>query len=219
MATEIKIFMAKDKDNGDIVNASSVQRGNDCNCICIGCGEPLQARQGNRNRHHFSHINNTNCSPETVLHIIAKQVFMNNNKLLLPEDKGWFHYTKVKEECLVGNQKPDIIVKGPEGTLHIEIAVTHFIDDTKLAKITLARYNTVEIDLSHLEYQTDINELQKILIERNEEKYIVYWKGYTSKIHKNNREDDWKITLIVAAAIAGTIWLFVRIRKMLKRKR
>lgn len=137
---------------------------------------------------------------------------------MLPDDKGWFHYTEVKEECFFGDQRPDIVVKGPAGTLHIEIAVTHFIDETKLAKIILARYNTLEIDLSGLDYHTGIEDLEKILIEETYEKDLVFWNNSPGFIPVTKQEYDWKDWAIFAGIIIGALWLLNCIGKWLRKK-
>jgi hypothetical protein len=92
------IFMAIHKPTGKIVTINEVTNGNACDCKCINCCLALQARQGEARRHHFKHISGTECSLETILHKLAKQIFKEHSYTILPEGKGRFDYTTVEEE-------------------------------------------------------------------------------------------------------------------------
>jgi hypothetical protein len=215
LPTDLKIFLACDRSTGEIKNATQVPNGKDCNCDCIHCGQPLQSRQGEHNRHHFSHISSANCSPETILHELAKKILLEHNKVMLPENKGWFEYTQVRDEVILGNQKPDIVVVGVAGRLHIEVAVTSFIDDTKLAKIELGRYNTMEIDLSHLAYDTSYDQLKKVIIDEIENKELIFWKDPELPKHNDDKTAGWVIGILL---FIGAFWGIRKFRKWLKRK-
>ncbi|MYB77653.1 MAG: hypothetical protein F4X83_11300 [Chloroflexi bacterium] len=54
MTTKLLIPFAKNAE-GKLVTAREVERGLDCNCTCISCGEPLLARHGKEKVWHFSH--------------------------------------------------------------------------------------------------------------------------------------------------------------------
>ena len=58
-----------------MVNVDSVPNGKACGCFCTYCGEPLQAKQGAKRKHHFSHLSGTQCEPayESMLHLLAKE--------------------------------------------------------------------------------------------------------------------------------------------------
>jgi hypothetical protein len=60
---------------GKLVHVDSVPNGKACECFCTFCGEPLQAKQGAKRRHHFSHISGTECEAayESMLHLLAKE--------------------------------------------------------------------------------------------------------------------------------------------------
>ncbi len=60
--------------DGKLVHVSSVERGLKCNAVCPVCKTKAIARKGAKIRHHFAHYPGTNCSAETVLHFIAKQL-------------------------------------------------------------------------------------------------------------------------------------------------
>lgn len=60
---------------GNLVHIDSVANGKDCGCFCTYCGEPLQAKQGAKRKHHFSHLSGTECEAayESMLHLLAKE--------------------------------------------------------------------------------------------------------------------------------------------------
>ena len=69
---------------GKLVHVDSVPNGKACGCFCTYCGEPLQAKQGEKRKHHFSHLSGTECKGgvESMLHLLAKEkiqeAFYNN---------------------------------------------------------------------------------------------------------------------------------------------
>lgn len=60
--------------DGRLVHVSTVQRGLKCDAVCPVCKTAVVARKGEKTRHHFAHYPGANCSTETVLHTIAKQL-------------------------------------------------------------------------------------------------------------------------------------------------
>jgi competence CoiA-like predicted nuclease len=75
--------------NGDVVSIDHVANGLDCNCICIECSGQLKAKQGSKNRWHFSHHKDneaTNCqwSGESEIHMKVKEYLERHKKLTVP---------------------------------------------------------------------------------------------------------------------------------------
>lgn len=143
-----------------LVNISQVKRGLQCQCFCFECGEPVIARKGEKNEHHFAHTSNKDScfiSPETVLHKFAKQVISENKTLTLPafpdgdnqEPKNW-HFSRVIQEQAIGSIRPDLVTSAGDDIMFIEIAVTSFVDSDKLALIKQLGIHTIEIDLRDL---------------------------------------------------------------------
>ena len=64
-------FAEKD---GRLVHVSAVERGLKCAAVCPVCRTAVVARKGDKTRHHFAHYPGANCSAETALHFIAKQL-------------------------------------------------------------------------------------------------------------------------------------------------
>ena len=61
--------------NGELVHASQAERGLACGCICIGCGDRLIAKRGQKTRPHFAHYTGArHCDGESLLHRLGKQL-------------------------------------------------------------------------------------------------------------------------------------------------
>lgn len=61
--------------NGKLVHVDDVPKGKACGCFCPNCKERLLARQGEKRKHHFSHLSGTECEHayESMLHLLAKE--------------------------------------------------------------------------------------------------------------------------------------------------
>ena len=147
-------------DLDQLVNIKQVERGLACNCYCFECGEPVVARKGEKNEHHFAHSNNKescHINPEGILHKFAKQVIMEKKCVVLPpipetdetEAKNWQFSSLVAEQA-VGSIRPDLVANTDNEMLFIEVAVTSFVDTDKLNFIKQLNIKTVEIDLREL---------------------------------------------------------------------
>ena len=143
-----------------IVNVKQVERGLACMCFCFECAEPVVARKGEKNEHHFAHLSNKeSCTihPESILHKFAKQVIMEKKCVALPplpetdetEAKNWQFSSLVAEQA-VGSIRPDLLASIDNEMLFIEVAVTSFVDTHKLNFIKQLNIKTIEIDLREL---------------------------------------------------------------------
>lgn len=162
----------------DLLHISLVKNGKKCGCKCPACGEDLIARNkgtkinkyGQLRLRTFAHFDPKKvCSLyfETTLHYLAKNIFSENSKILLPEIKATikhynsdnfeqitvmpsknYTYNKVNLEQTINNIKPDVTIQLGYTKLFIEIKVTHGIDEIKLAKIKSLNLSVIEIDLS-----------------------------------------------------------------------
>lgn len=151
--------VALDKTN-KLISIEQAERGLACDCFCFECGEPVVAKKGEKNEHHFAHISNKescNINPESILHKFAKQVIMEEKGLTLPalpnsedtEAKLW-QFSQITPEVRFGNIQPDLMVMVDNESYFIEIAVTSFVDEVKLERIKIIGTPTIELDLREL---------------------------------------------------------------------
>lgn len=175
--------------NNKIVEIFEVERGLKCNCVCLCCGSKLIAKKGTGKIYHFAHYKSEECNSalQTAIHLAAKEVLAKNRKICIPEvfstegfDKQLLHKSRVItfDEVLLekrfGNIVPDILVKKNGVPLFIEIAVTHFVNKEKKAKIKEMGISTIEINLSKINRLISFSELENILINEVENKKWLY---------------------------------------------
>jgi competence CoiA-like predicted nuclease len=179
-----------------LYTASQVQRGNACDCVCPGCRDPLQARQGTVRRHYFAHTHaelaRASCS-ESALHRYAKQIILEAKKIGIPEhiktisgkakDGMEFYqevtspvlelaFTEGNEEKAALGYRPDItvILSGGE-TLFLEIMVTHAVGEDKASQFE--GHNLLEIDLSSLDpTEVSENELDLAILHNSQRAWL-----------------------------------------------
>jgi competence CoiA-like predicted nuclease len=72
---------------GRMVSPVEVESGLECRCTCVGCGARLIAKKGAKLAWHFAHhvVLAAQSCVETAIHAAAKQVFLENNWLQVPE--------------------------------------------------------------------------------------------------------------------------------------
>lgn len=174
-----------------LVTIQDAFRGLACACSCIACGEALIARKGEHNEHHFAHYSNKeSCyvGRETLLHLFGKQVIRESMGLQMPflpdhppkfgDLSSWWDFEQVEEEPWLDCFRPDLVATLRDGQrVLIEIAVTSFIDETKLAKIKAADLWALEIDLSYFlngEIGIPSEELRQLIVHCAERKCWVY---------------------------------------------
>lgn len=143
-----------------IVHINQVERGLACMCLCFECGESVVARKGDKNEHHFSHVSNKeSCtiSSESILHKFAKQVIIDEYAISLPalpdnenQDAQVWLFDQITAEQSMGRIRPDLVATINNEMIFIEVAVTSFINEDKLALIKQLGIKTVEIDLRDL---------------------------------------------------------------------
>lgn len=156
---------------GVLIHIDEAANGLACGCSCPSCGERMVAKQGSQTVHHFAHEGGSDCKGglQTALHLAAKAILAREKRMRLPaltvvekakDASGRKHeasrsiaaksvaFDEVMEETRFGSVIPDILAKAGDRTLLIEVAVHHFVDGAKLAKLRDAGVACVEIDLS-----------------------------------------------------------------------
>jgi len=157
--------------DGKLLFIAEVPRGLACDCVCVSCGGRLVAKKGFERRHHFAHRENTICrgAPESVLHLLSKEILAELDALLVPS----YEFTKkrtTKAGRLVHHQitvarggcvrvdsvtvedaqdgfVPDIIIKSNSKRLIVEVAVSNKVTRAKLRRMRKRNLPAIEIRL------------------------------------------------------------------------
>ena len=173
--------------DGKCVHVSQVERGASCGCVCPKCNKPLIARKGPDRRHHFAHHPDSNgqCTIESVLHILAKNIIKDAGEIYIPDVEINLYrrgvikrpcgkivrFDKVKEEENIGRITPDIVGYHKDSRLLIEIYVTHKSDQAKLDELKSRDLSAIEIDLSGLDYDTNEEEFENLVLYNRSNRY------------------------------------------------
>lgn len=158
----------------ELVHIDSVLKGGACKCKCPHCDNWLDAKNGgNIREHHFAHSHGSVCEGayETTLHLLAKQVLLEEKAIMLPhsEDRsfptGLVSLTEMEQEKWDKqfNFKPDLEGILPDGRrLLIEIYVSHKVQSKKYETIVANNLLCLEIDLNWVEL--DKNAIKNYLL-------------------------------------------------------
>ena len=143
--------------DGVLTHISDVESGLKCGCLCAGCKGELIAKKGEIKVHHFAHVN-AECAHayESMVHYICKNAFKYFTRFKTPRyahgltRKDYLMsispYVPAKTinlslfEIAIEYKYKDIVadvalLHEQRPMLFIEVANTHLIDDSKLAKI------------------------------------------------------------------------------------
>lgn len=200
--------------NDRVVHVSEVESGLNCDCVCPHCKTSLVAKKGDKKQHHFAHYDGENCSgaSESALHKLAKQVIFDTKKLtvpllLLPSSDSLANNLDLKDltfssqllsfdivelEVDSGNYRPDVLAAVNGELLEIEILVTHEVDATKALLAREAAKKMIEIDLSELAYDTDIETLRNEVLYQAKRRWISNSEieGAIRAIGPNNKNQE-----------------------------
>jgi hypothetical protein len=163
-----------------ISEIKQTERGERCDCVCPVCKGKLLAKLGEIRQPHFAHKPNCKCdyshAQQTSLHILAKEIIQENNRILVPgiaftrnEIIGDYFddpvateieidcpniipktvlYSSVELEKQIGETIADAVIMTNNSPCIVEIAVTHFVDKEKRKKLEVNHLPAFEIDLS-----------------------------------------------------------------------
>lgn len=148
-----------------ITHISEAERGLNCNCSCVVCGERMMAKKGGEREHHFAHESNKIAcvvNHETLLHQFAKRVIQEAGGLVVPPSTNyrldslitisktspsWLMLERIEEEKWLDNIRPDLIGYSGDTPILIEVAYSSFVDTEKQAKLEERGLMALEIDL------------------------------------------------------------------------
>lgn len=168
---------------GVVVSVSQVKSGRACECVCPSCGESLVAKKGRLFRHHFAHLSGAECpaAQETALHLAAKQAIARRKELLLPAANVHFGtrcvplevapsermvFEKVALEVAEAEMIFDVLCEQSALSLVVEIRVTHAVDQTKLSKLKALNRATIEIDLSSIQRDLEVDAIEQLVVDQ-----------------------------------------------------
>lgn len=199
--------------DGLLYGPLQVPFGGKCGCVCPACHHPLIARH-NAKTPHFAHAANEDCKRgfETAVHLAAKQLIQERMQIALPEALveypggygkrptssvyGSSHVIQLSEVHLEVWQegiRPDLIVTNAANRQQylIEIAVTHFCDESKIEHIQQKGWYAVEIPLPKSDI-VDFQLLERLLFKTpSEGKWLSHPKAAQLQIEyveKNKQE-------------------------------
>ena len=156
---------------------------------CISCNECLIVKKGDKNKHHFSHKNTTNCkgSVESLLHIFAKEVIKEKAKIFLPlktiESTLYSEYNSEFEEVVEKHFNKEFNIRDVEIEKKIENS-NNYRSDIKCV---------VDYENNESELYIEIN-----VTHKTEEKKIEFYKENKKTcieidLSEIKNEIDWKI--------------------------
>lgn len=139
------IYWGIQKNTGALMHISMVPSGLKCDCICVACREPLEARKGEIRKHHFAHVSNYECmyASEVAVYKALADTIEHEGKVSLPSVFLKFHsYRKpellqesrtvtvgeVSFECQPLSYPPLLIVHAAGHKLRILIDFGHYYD-------------------------------------------------------------------------------------------
>lgn len=178
-----KVFKYAFNQEGRLVYIDSVPNGKNCGCVCPYCGNELIAKNNGQYRaKHFAHKGEI-CAKyhETTLHQLAKEIIKEEKTVMLTAYKtlrpGRIHFKEVEieERKDLSSLQPDCVGITNEGIrIHIEIFVTHKVDERKKEKIEKNDINSMEIEIP-VDFPQDKEKL-KDFIEKSIEGRV--WVNY-----------------------------------------
>ena len=182
---------------GRVVEARTLSRDDVGPFVCAACKSPLVARRGDVNVWHFAHKTEGNCETafETAVHAMAKQILFDARHFRTPGlicrafvlpserdihlcDERTVHWEFPGEvELSLDDIRPDFIVSVGGERLIIEVAVTHFSNKGKKAKLNALQIPAVEVDLSDVPRSVTASDLKSRLLDSVDDKSWLYYPG------------------------------------------
>ena len=197
-----EIYFAERNSDKRTVCISEVPSGVACDCVCVGCRQPMVAYKGCKNRHHFQHAANAKreCANvgETTLHRVAKDYLAQALSLTIPPKvlregsieevitrEVAYSFDKATLERKLGGIVPDVLVWKKDVALVVEFLVTHKCDEEKVLKIKTLGLSAIEIDLSPYRKHS-VDELAHVILHEAERD----WLHHRFEVDAQARLDD-----------------------------
>jgi hypothetical protein len=175
--------------NGELIHISEVENGLNSDCRCPLCNRSLVARKGSLKVHHFSHVTESNCEPETVIHLLGKQLLAEKVESAIQEGVPLFlswncddcddsheidltqNIAQVSVEHDLGALRPDVVLltHHNEPAMILEVVGTHSPDGRVLAYCTERKIPFFEVRLKKM---GDLDAL------RGSQKLVATWTAF-----------------------------------------
>lgn len=155
------LYFATNRETGETLHITEVERGLACNCICPSCGGSLVAKKGKKQEHHFAHYNTEECKKgfETSIHLFVKDVLLTCDYFVLPPHRFLNNPFAIKFTNVVAEKKyrdiiPDITATVGNKILFIEVHVFNAVNSEKAVKVKEYGISTLEIDVRDLDFDS-----------------------------------------------------------------
>lgn len=210
--SDLLLPFAQRVSDGQLVSPDEVPRGLACNCVCLGCKYPVQAKQGTERIWHFAHAKAGDCAGayEKSVHEAAKQMMRDRKELWLPalsvsvqavdafhrqqsEAASIFERRLVQlDSCKAGQVidgvSPDLVGTLRDRKLLIEVTVFHRLMPEKRERLQATGLAILELDLSEFKTKQATREsLEAALFDRYDNRRWV-WHPARAEVDERLRE-------------------------------
>jgi len=206
-----------DIETGEIVPIFKVTHtGLKCNCVCYSCNGRLEAVLNTVRRKHFRHSNKGNCNPmpETELHLLAKQIILDNSSIYVPY-RGMLDYTNPVAEVGYNDLIPDATITIDGQPFYIEVVVTSPNDVLKYAKYRGDRARVMVIDLEEENRDLEYEALTDIVLKNSSNKSILDYNDDYRVVPAS--QDGIGLGWVLAGVAGVLLWLRFGKKKAIKR--
>ncbi|NII83113.1 hypothetical protein [Pedobacter sp. SG908] len=142
--------------------------------------------------------------PETELHLLAKQIILDNNSIQVPY-RGMLDYCDPIAEVGYNELIPDATITIGGRPFYIEVVVTNPIDVLKFAKYKADHARVMVIDLQEEDRDLEYEALADIVLKRSSNKYMLDYDEHHRIVPDS--EDGSGLGWILAGIAAGVLLL------------
>jgi hypothetical protein len=195
--------------------------------FCADCGGKFIAVQPSdpRKQWFFRHEVLGDCegSRETAIHRMAKQILVEERKIMLPYllmkpdpevyreykyhreiklyrlgERKLYHFDAVEDEVWEKGRKPDIVAVSGDRKLFVEIVVTHDIDEEKLNWMREQNISTLRASFSGLPYTSTERDVRRCLMTGwLDGVNILQWVHHAKKQDHQQRANEFYIQQVM----------------------
>lgn len=182
--TNRPIYYGVAENTGELIAVNDVERGLACGCICPSCGTCLEARKGQKKKHHFAHKTNKDClyGAEVSIYRAFYELLKTSKRFFLPDAVLKFNSNKedelVREGTLISlssiefhddpvNYPPELLCYTGTNCFRVILNIESYYEETDYQSLKeYGRQNdiaVVNIDLNDLDSLSSFTELQQYI--------------------------------------------------------